>query len=60
MQKLEMKKIKEDDRAWKQSSITHNDDFRRSAPARRPPIPRYQNIFSLVCVTLVIIMDIRL
>ena len=42
MHKLEMKKNKEDDHAWKESSATHNDDFRRSAPARMPPIPRYQ------------------
>ena len=41
MQKLEIKKNKEYAHAWKQSSTTHNDDFKRSARARRPPIPRY-------------------
>ena len=40
MQKLEMKKNKEDDCAWKQSSTTHNDDFKRSALAKRPPTLR--------------------
>lgn len=49
MQILEMKKNKEDDRAWKQSSTTHDDDFRRSAPTRRPPIPRYQKNFFGLC-----------
>ena len=48
-QKLEMKKNKEDDRAWEQSSTTHNDDFKRSAPARRPPIPKYQFFFFGLC-----------
>ena len=59
MQKPKMKKDKEDDCACKESSTTHNDDFRRFAPARSPPIPRYHNLF-LACVTLAIIMDIRL
>ena len=41
MQKLEMKKNKEDDHGWKKSLETHNDDFRRSALARRHPIAKY-------------------
>ena len=49
MYKLEMNKNKEDDHAWKQSSITHNNDLRRYAPTRRPPIPRYQNFFFGLC-----------
>ena len=49
MHKLEINKIKKDDRAWKQSSKNHNDDFRRSAPARRPPIPRDQIFFFGLC-----------
>ena len=49
MQKQEMKTNKEDDRAWKQSSTTHNDDFKRFAPSRRPPIPKYQKHFFVLC-----------
>ena len=49
MQKIEMKKNKEDDCAWKQSSTTHNDDFKRYALARRPPILRYTNFFFSLC-----------
>ena len=49
MQKLEMKKNKEDDCAWKQSSATHNNDFKRSAPSKRPPIPRCQKKLFGLC-----------
>ena len=49
MQKLEMKNNKEDDHAWKQSSTTHNNDLKRSAPSRRPPIPRHQKNFFVLC-----------
>ena len=49
MQKLEMKKNKEDAHAWKQSSATHNNDLRRFAPSRRPTIPRYQIFFFGLC-----------
>ena len=49
MQKLEMKKNKEDDCAWKKSVATHNDEFRRFALARRSPIPRYQKNFFDLC-----------
>ena len=49
MQKLEMKKNKEDDCAWKKSTATHNDEFSRSAPARRYLIPRYQIFFFGLC-----------
>jgi hypothetical protein len=49
MHKLEMKKNKEVDRAWKQSSTTYNDDFRRYALARRPPIPMYPFFFFGLC-----------
>ena len=44
-----MKKNKEDDCAWKKSTTTHNDEFRRSAPARRSPIPRCQKNFFGLC-----------
>ena len=57
-----MKKNKEDNCAWKKLPIikrTHNDYFRRSTPVKRPHVPRYQKN-SLACVTLVIILDIRL
>ena len=49
MQKSEMKKHEEDEHSWKESSTTHNNDLRRHAPARRPPIPRYQSIFLGLC-----------
>ena len=49
MQNLEMKKNKEDDCAWKKTTTTHNDEFRRSALVRRSPIPRYRNFFFGLC-----------
>ena len=49
MQKLEMKKNKEDYCAWKKSVATHNDELRRFAPTRRSPIPRYQKNFFGLC-----------
>ena len=49
MQKLKMKKNEEDGCAWKKSSTTHNNDLRRPAPARRPPIHRYQFFFIGLC-----------
>ena len=45
MQKLEMKKNKEDECAWKKSIATHNDEFRIPSLAWRYPIPKYQNLF---------------
>lgn len=62
IQKLVMKKNQEYDRAWKLSSginRPHSEYFRRSAPTKRPPIPMH-HFFFLTCVTLVIIMGIRL
>ena len=49
MQKLEMKKNEEDECSWKNSSTTHNNNIRRPAPTRRPPIPRYHNCFLGLC-----------
>ena len=49
MQKIEMKKNKEDDCAWNKSATTHNNEFRRSAPTRRSPISKYQNFFFGLC-----------
>ena len=57
--KVEVKEHEEDESARIKFLATHNNDLRRHAPSRRPPISRYQ-IFSLACVTLAIIMDIRL
>ena len=45
MQKVEMKKNEENECAWKNSSTTHNNDLRRYALAKRPPIPRYHFFF---------------
>ena len=44
-----MKKNKEDDHGWKQSSTTHNDDFRRYLVGIMPPIRRYQIFFFGLC-----------
>ena len=49
MQKSEMRKHEEDERAWKESPETHNNDLKRHTPIRRPPIPRYQSIFLGLC-----------
>ena len=47
-----MKKNQEYDRAWKQSLAikrNQNEYFRRYAPTRRPPRPRYQIFFLGLC-----------
>lgn len=49
IQKEEMKEHEEDESAGRKFPTTHNDDPRRHAPSRRPPISRYQNVFSGLC-----------
>ena len=49
IQKEEIKKHEEDECAWREFPETHNNDFRRHAMSRRPPIPRYQSFFSSLC-----------
>ena len=49
IQKAEMKKHEEDEHALREFPTTHNNDLRRHAPSRRPPIPRYQSFFSSLC-----------
>ena len=49
MQKLEMKKNKQDDCAWKKSTITHNNEFRISTPTRKPHMPKCQSLFLGLC-----------
>ena len=49
IQKVEMKKQEEDKRAWREFVATHDNDLRRHAPLRRPPMPRYQGFFSGLC-----------
>ena len=44
MQKSKIRKHEEDEQA-----TSHNNDLRRHAPTRRPPMPRYQNIFLGLC-----------
>lgn len=41
-----MKKKEEDKGAWREFPTTHDNDFRRHAPLRRPPMPKYQGFFS--------------
>ena len=49
MKNLEMKKNEEDECAWKKSLATHNNDLKRPALARRPPMPKYQSFFPGLC-----------
>ena len=49
MQKLDIKKNKEYDCAWKKSRETHKDEFRRIAQARRSHIPKYWICFFGLC-----------
>ena len=49
MQKPKMKKNEEDKYTWRKSSTTHNNAIRRLASSRRPPMPRYDNLFLGLC-----------
>ena len=49
IQKAEMKEREEDESAKRKFPATHNNDLRRHAPSRRPPISRYQSFFSGLC-----------
>ena len=44
-----MKEREEDVSARRKFPTTHNNDLRRHAPSRRPPITRYQIFFSGLC-----------
>ena len=46
IQKEEMKECEEDESARRKFPATYNNDLRRHAPSRRPPISRYQSFFS--------------
>ena len=46
MQKAEIKEREEDESARRKFPVTHNNDLKRQAPLRRPPISRYQFFFS--------------
>ena len=49
MQKLEMNKNEEDERTWRKSSVTHNNDIGRPALAKNHPMPRYHSILLGLC-----------
>ena len=46
---VEMKESEEDESAKRKFLATHNNELRRHAPSRRPPISRYQSFFSSLC-----------
>ena len=50
-EEAEMKEREEDESARRKFPVTHNNDLRRHAPSRRPPISRYQIFFSSLCYT---------
>ena len=49
IQKAEMKEHEKDESVRRKFPTTYNNDLRRHAPSRRPPIPRYQNFLSGLC-----------
>ena len=51
IQKAKMKEREEDESAKRMLPATHNNDLRRYAPSRSPPISRYQSFFSGLCYT---------
>ena len=49
IQKEEIKEHEEDESAKRRFPTTHNNDLKRHAPLRRPPISKYQIFFSGLC-----------
>ena len=49
IQNVEMKEHEEDESARRKFLATYNNDLRRHAPSRRPPISKYQSFFYGLC-----------
>ena len=49
LQKEGTRKHEEDEWIEREALVSHNNDIRKQAPSRRPPMPRYQNFFSSLC-----------
>ena len=49
LQKAGINMHEEDECTRREALMTHNNDLRKQAPSRRPPMPRYQNFFSGLC-----------
>ena len=49
LQEAKTSKHEEDENAKKQVSTTQNSNPREQAPSKRPPMPKYQNLFSGLC-----------
>ena len=48
-EEAEIKECEEDESARRKFPTTHNNDLKRHAPSRKPPISRYQSFFSSLC-----------
>ena len=49
LQKVGPSKHEEDKKTKREAPVSHNNDIRKQAPSRRPPMHRYQNFFSGLC-----------
>ena len=49
LQEAGTRKHEENEHAKKQFLATQSSNLREQAPSRRPPMPRYQNLFSGLC-----------
>ena len=51
LQKARTSKHEKDERTEREAPVSHNYDIRKQTPSRRPPMPRYQNLFFGLCYT---------